>query len=404
MFYLISFRRYSTGNFSEKHKYKLKIFMDTQKKEKSLIVVGMSGGVDSSVTALLLKEKGYDIIGLFMKNWDEKNKEDHCSAVEDFADVQKVCKKIDIPCHMVNFVDAYKKRVFSKFLEDFEKGFTPNPDILCNREIKFNVFLHKAKELGAKYLATGHYAQIEKKEDTFSLLKGIDDKKDQSYFLYTLNQKVLSSIIFPLGHMTKKQVKQLAKKNFLPTAEKKESMGLCFIGKRPFRPFLKKYLFGYLPGNFEDLEGNIVGTHEGYAFYTIGQRKGLKIGGKGPAWFVVGKDISRNIIFVAQGENHPSLFYDDLTANELSWIEKEPEDFPFTCMAKIRYRQKDTTCTIEKIIKGIAFVTFEKPQRAITARQAIVFYKKNRCIGGGMILSSGKSYYHKKKSLSSFLS
>ncbi|MDR2539537.1 MAG: tRNA 2-thiouridine(34) synthase MnmA [Chlamydiales bacterium] len=350
---------------------------------KKTVVVGMSGGVDSSVASLLLKAKGYQVIGLFMKNWDEKDENGTCLSASDFEDVQKVCAQIDIPCYTVNFVKEYQESVFSHFLAELKKGYTPNPDILCNREIKFKVFLDKAMSLGADYLATGHYCTIEKK-NSFYLHKGRDPNKDQSYFLYTLSQKVLEKVLFPTGHLTKQEVRSIALSHNLFTAKKKDSVGICFIGKRNFKSFLLPYL-GYQKGTFENTQGQVLGYHDGLAYYTIGQRKGLKIGGAGDAWFVVAKDIKRNVIIVEQGLDHPSLYQSELTATDLNWIADFPPQTPYPCSAKIRYRQKDQACVIEKMSQTKAFVRFLEPQRAITPRQSIVFYSGNRCLGGGMI-------------------
>ena len=341
------------------------------------VVVGMSGGVDSSVSALLLKEQGYEVIGLFMKNWEEKD--GSCTSSQDYEDVIRVCDTLDIPYYTINFVQEYWDTVFSHFLEELKLGYTPNPDILCNREIKFKVFFQKAMELGADYLATGHYAQTTDGQ----LLRSIDTEKDQTYFIYTLKKEILEKVLFPVGHLHKNQVRELAAKAGLSTAEKKDSTGICFIGERNFRPFLSQYI-PYQEGNFETLSGKIVGKHQGTAFYTIGQRKGLKIGGPGEAWFVVGKDISRNVVVVEQGEDHPALYRSSLTASDLSWIGEVPK-VPLRCSAKIRYRQPDQECLIEKIENGIAHVSFTTPQRAVTPRQAIVFYQGDTCFGGGLI-------------------
>jgi tRNA-specific 2-thiouridylase len=348
---------------------------------RKTVVVGMSGGVDSSVTALLLKEQGYHVIGLFMKNWEEKNGEGVCQSAQDFEDVAKVCDQLKIPYYSVNFVQEYWDNVFIHFLSDLKAGFTPNPDILCNKEIKFKVFLEKAMSLGADYLATGHYCQI---GEQHALIKGRDPQKDQSYFLYTLQSKTLEKVLFPIGHLTKQEVRRLAAQHQLATSAKKDSTGICFIGKRDFRPFLSQYI-GYTTGNFENLQGKVVGQHQGVAFYTLGQRKGLAIGGKGDAWFVVSKDIERNVVVVAQGSDHPALYRSSLVATELSWVLREPP-LPHRCTAKVRYRQADQECVIEKIEGGEAFVSFSTPQRAITPRQSIVFYEGERCLGGGMII------------------
>jgi tRNA-specific 2-thiouridylase len=346
------------------------------------VVVGMSGGVDSSVTALLLKQQGYRVIGMFMKNWEEQEQNGLCTSARDFDDVVKVCTQLDIPYYTVNFVKEYQEQVFSHFLAELEAGFTPNPDILCNREIKFKAFLEKALGLGADYLATGHYCR---KNDASELLKGIDPNKDQSYFLYTLSSPSLKKVLFPIGHLHKSEVRKIAKQHRLATSEKKDSTGICFIGKRDFKEFTGRYL-GHNPGKFENLKGETVGQHDGIAFYTIGQRKGLKIGGPGEAWFVVGKEIARNVVIVEQGKDHPSLYRRELTATDLSWVSgAPPSSFPFPCLAKVRYRQPEQPCWIEKIENGHAFVRFAAPQRAITPRQSIVFYEGERCLGGGII-------------------
>jgi len=345
------------------------------------VVIGMSGGVDSSVSALLLKEQGYQVTALFMKNWEEQDATGVCRSAQDYEDVVKVCEALDIPYYAVNFVKEYREHVFSHFLSELRLGHTPNPDILCNREIKFKVFLEKALELGADYLATGHYSQIEGQK----LLKGKDLGKDQSYFLYTLNRTILQKVLFPIGHLEKTEVRRIAKERGLATFEKKDSTGICFIGKRDFKSFVGGYL-GYTPGDFETLCGKKLGRHDGIAFYTIGQRKGMGIGGKGEAWFVVGKDPLRNVVFVEQGEHHPALYKDHLFATELSWVSLSPPSLPYACSAKVRYRQSDQPCIIESIVEGRALVRFPTPQRAITPRQSIVFYDQDICLGGGIIL------------------
>lgn len=343
----------------------------------------MSGGVDSSVSAYLLKEQGFDVTALFMKNWEEFDDKGQCTSIQDYEDVQRVCDRIDIPCYSVNFVKEYKELVFHHFLEELKKGHTPNPDILCNREIKFKTFLEKALSLGADFLATGHYSQI---SPSFDLLRSRDTGKDQTYFLYTLNREILAKVLFPIGHLTKQEVRKIATQANLPTAEKKDSTGICFIGKRDFKEFIGHYLT-YQPGDFMTLSHKWVGKHDGASFYTIGQRKGLGIGGAGEAWFVVGKDMERNVVFVEQGEEHPALYKTTLTASDLSWVAGSPPcPFPFACTAKIRYRAIDAPCTIESIEEGVAKVSFTHPQRAVTQRQSIVFYSNEICLGGGMIV------------------
>lgn len=365
--------------------YQIQGFLMSSKKT---VVVGMSGGVDSSVSALLLKEQGFNVIGLFMKNWEETKSDGSCSSTKDFEDVIKVCEKLDIPYYSVNFVQEYWDFVFAHFLEELKKGFTPNPDILCNREIKFQLFFKKAMQIGADFLATGHYAQI---SPEFNLMKGKDPGKDQTYFLYTLKEKILTQVLFPIGHIHKKEVREIALKHGLATAEKKDSTGICFIGKRDFKEFISQYI-PYQKGPFLTLDGKKVGEHEGMAYYTIGQRKGLGIGGPGDAWFVVDKDPDLNAVYLAQGEDHPSLYAKELTATEVSWV-KNPPPLPFSCKAKIRYRQPEQDCVLEELEEGKLLVRFLNAQRAITPRQSIVFYEGEICLGGAMIEKRGPSLY-----------
>jgi tRNA-specific 2-thiouridylase len=362
------------------------------------VVVGMSGGVDSSVSALLLKQQGYRVIGLFMKNWEETDEHGVCPSAYDYEDVRRVCEQIGIPYYGVNFVEEYRTRVFSQFVEDFKKGLTPNPDILCNREIKFRVFLDKALELGADYLATGHYCQNSIIESEHCLIKGLDCQKDQTYFLYTLNRNILQKVLFPIGGLEKSEVRQIARLHNVATADKKDSTGICFIGERHFRTFLSQYV-AIQPGNFETLTGKIVGKHQGAAYYTLGQRKGLGIGGSGDAWFVVGEDMNRQAVIVAQGADHPALYCDELTAFQLSWVSDHPPSLPYSCQSKIRYRQFDKPCIIERIEGDRAFVTFAEPQRAVTPGQSIVFYDGPICLGGGVIQAAGPSYFTQEKPL-----
>ncbi len=345
------------------------------------VVVGMSGGVDSSLSAALLKEEGYEVIGLFMKNWEEVDERGVCKSSFEYEDVITTCQKLDIPYYSINFVEGYRERVFASFLSDLKKGLTPNPDILCNREIKFDLFLEKAMGLGADFLATGHYARL---NDHKQLLKGIDPNKDQSYFLHAVKKKAFEKVLFPVGHLTKKEVRALAQKYQLPTAAKKDSTGICFIGKRDFKPFVSEYL-GYKKGPFQTLDGKQVGYHDGAAYYTIGQRRGLGLGGEGEAWYVVGKDIVANIVFVERGENHPALFAPSLKAHQFTWIDEKPPTFPYRCQAKIRYRQDEQSCTLLPLEGETATVTFDTPQRAITPGQSIVFYQGDLCLGGAII-------------------
>jgi tRNA-specific 2-thiouridylase len=343
------------------------------------VVVGMSGGVDSSVSALLLKRQGYRVIGLFMKNWEEADERGQCKASLEYEDVVKVCDQLDIPHYSVNFVEEYRENVFREFLEDLRAGLTPNPDVLCNREIKFKVFLQKAFELGADYLATGHYCRT---NEHGHLLKGLDPDKDQSYFLHAVKQEALKSVLFPVGHLPKKEVRAIAQEAGLATSAKKDSTGICFIGKRDFKPFLAQYLH-YHPGEFRTLDGKTVGRHDGSAFYTIGQRRGLGLGGEGDAWFVLKKDHPNNIVIVERGADHPALYTSHLRASKLTWVEKPPST-PVACSAKIRYRQADQPCTLT-IENDLALVTFDQPQRAVTPGQSVVFYQNDLCLGGGVI-------------------
>ena len=368
-------------------------------KSETLVIVGMSGGVDSSVCAAVLKEEGYKVVGLFMKNWEELDEHGVCQSSKEYADVVAVCEKLDIPYYSVDFIAEYKDQVFNQFIEEYKLGFTPNPDVLCNREIKFKVFFEKAMELGADFLATGHYCQSKEIDGEYRLLKGADPLKDQSYFLYTIKKDILKKVLFPIGHLPKTQVRALAKKFDLATKEKKDSTGICFIGERNFKNFLSNYVL-FEDGNFETLNGDIVGRHTGATYYTLGQRKGLGLGGQGEPWFVVGKDMSRNVVIVERGEFHPHMYADTLTATDLSFTSGQwTKSLPFKCKAKIRYRQKDQDCTVLKIEGDKIFVEFFKAQRAITKRQSVVFYDGDICLGGAMIESSGPSYFEMKKDL-----
>lgn len=356
------------------------------------VVVGMSGGVDSSVTALLVKLQGYKTIGLFMKNWDETNPDGSCTADLDYQDVIKVSERLDIPYYSVNFVKEYWDGVFAEFLDDYKKGHTPNPDILCNREIKFKVFHQRAKLLGADYLATGHYCQLE----NGILKKGADLNKDQTYFLYAVNREAFKDVLFPIGHLPKPKVRELAQKFDLATSTKKDSTGICFIGERNFKDFLSQYIQS-VKGNFLDLNGKILGKHDGTCFYTLGQRKGLGIGGPGEAWFVVAKNHQNNEVFLAQGQDHPALYADGLTAVEQNWLINPPEG-EFKCKAKVRYRQTEQPCTVT-VLDGKVKVVFDQPQRAMTPRQSVVFYLEDLCIGGGVIDEIVPNYHELKKGL-----
>lgn len=356
------------------------------------VVVGMSGGVDSSVTALMVKLQGYKVIGLFMKNWEETDPDGICSADVDYQDVIRVCERLDVPYYSVNFVKEYWDGVFEEFLNDYRKGFTPNPDVLCNREIKFKVFYNRARLLGADFLATGHYCQL----DAARLAKAVDTNKDQTYFLYAVQKDVFKNVLFPIGHLPKPKVRELAVKFSLATMSKKDSTGICFIGERNFKNFLSQYIETQ-KGNFVDLQGKVLGSHDGVCFYTLGQRKGMGIGGPGEPWFVVSKNFDKNEVILVQGDDHPALYSDDLTANELNWLTEIPEK-EFTCKAKVRYRQTDQACRV-KLEEGIARVFFDEPQRAVTQRQSIVFYQGDICLGGGIISEVGPNYFELGKRL-----
>ena len=351
---------------------------------KIRVVVGMSGGVDSSVAALLLKEQGYDVIGVFMKNWDDTDEFGVCTATEDYEDVINVCNDIGIPYYAVNFEKQYWDKVFTYFLNEYKAGRTPNPDVMCNKEIKFKAFLEHAMSLGADYLATGHYAQIVEVEGGVSMLRGKDDNKDQTYFLNQLTQDMLSKVMFPIGHLDKKIVREKALEANLSTATKKDSTGICFIGERNFKDFLSEYLPAQ-PGVMETMTGEKVGKHDGLMYYTIGQRHGLGIGGAGEPWFVVGKNLEKNILLVEQGFHNEVLYSDSLTAIYVSFstVRKMPETFQ--CTAKFRYRQPDTEVTVELTGEDTAVVRFSEPVRAITPGQAVVFYIGDECLGGGTI-------------------
>ncbi len=362
--------------------------------QKQLIAVGMSGGVDSSVAAFLLKEQGADVVGLFMKNWEEADADGACMSAREADDAAAVCRKLGIGFYSVNFVKEYREAVFAQFLDECRAGLTPNPDVLCNREIKFKVFLQKAFELGAARLATGHYCrQIQDQ-----LWKGLDPDKDQSYFLHAVSSKALLSALFPIGHLHKNEVREIARRAGLSTAEKKDSTGICFIGERNFKPFLSQYL-GFEKGPLLTLDGKKVGIHDGLAYHTIGQRRGLGLGGEGEAWYVVKKDLSLNAVYVERGKNHPALYSDFLIAKEPFWIDGIEPAIPLICNVKIRYRQKDTPCTLSKSPSGEWVAVFAHPQRAITPGQSIVFYAGDRCLGGAVIQCAGPSYYELKKHL-----
>jgi tRNA-specific 2-thiouridylase len=352
------------------------------------VVVGMSGGVDSSVTALLLKQQGYEVIGLFMKNWEDDDDSEYCSSRQDLIDAVAVSDTIGVPIEAVNFATEYKDRVFSYFLHEYEAGRTPNPDILCNSEIKFKAFLDHALRLGADFIATGHYAQVREREGTFQLLKARDDSKDQSYFLHLLNQQQLSRTMFPLGQMLKSQVRSIASEHGLSNHAKKDSTGICFIGERPFREFLNRYLPAK-PGDMITPQGAVIGQHMGLSFYTIGQRQGLGIGGSrettGEPWFVAGKDMLRNRLIVVQGHDHSLLLNNELDALEMHWISGRAPDVSRGYSAKTRYRQQDATCRIVLDENENTHFIFDASQWAVTPGQSVVVYDGEICLGGGII-------------------
>lgn len=352
---------------------------------KTRVIVGLSGGVDSSVSALLLKQQGYAVEGLFMKNWEDDSQ--YCQNNKDRVDAQAVCDALDIPFYCVNFSREYWHDVFEDFLAQYQAGRTPNPDVLCNKYIKFSAFLKHAKSLGADKIAMGHYARLENREGMMQLLKGLDQNKDQSYFLHALNQSQLQQALFPIGHLEKTQVRAIAKQYHLPTHDKKDSTGICFIGERNFKKFLSEYLPAQ-KGLIETTQGEIIGEHQGLMYYTLGQRQGMGIGGKKNAqespWYVIEKDLKRNVLIVAQGE-HEKLYSQTLFTDEIHWVAGQAPAINFNCMAKIRYRQMDQACHISKTNENQWRIEFETPQRSATPGQYIVFYQFDSCLGGGMI-------------------
>jgi tRNA-specific 2-thiouridylase len=349
------------------------------------VVVGMSGGVDSSVAAWLLKEQGYEVVGLFMKNWEDDDTDEYCTSREDLVDAVAVADRIGIEIDAVNFSAEYRERVFANFLSEYQAGRTPNPDVLCNAEIKFKAFLDHAMGLGADWIATGHYARVRRTEHGTELLKARDASKDQSYFLYRLNQAQLARTLFPLGDWLKSDVRAQARKLELGNHAKRDSTGICFIGERPFREFLMRYL-PTAPGPMECVDdGETVGTHQGLMYYTIGQRQGLGIGGRGEPWYVVGKDIEHNRLLVAQGHDHPLLYRRDLSASELTWVADQEPIFPHAYAAKTRYRQPDSPCTLTALSDDACDIDFDQPQWAVTPGQSVVVYDGEVCLGGGII-------------------
>ncbi|MDO9322919.1 MAG: tRNA 2-thiouridine(34) synthase MnmA [Pseudomonas sp.] len=362
----------------------------TQKPSSPRVIVGMSGGVDSSVSALLLLEQGYQVEGLFMKNWEEDDGSEYCTAMDDLADAQAVCDRIGIKLHTANFAAEYWDNVFEHFLAEYKAGRTPNPDILCNREIKFKAFLDYALMLGADLIATGHYVRRRDIDGRTELLKGLDPNKDQSYFLHAVGGEQLAKTLFPVGELEKPAVRAIAEQHQLATAKKKDSTGICFIGERRFSDFLKQYLPAQ-PGVIETTAGESIGQHHGLMYHTIGQRQGLGIGGLKDAgdepWYVLGKDMARNVLLVGQGNEHPLLFSQALLVSEMFWVNPFDLSSPRQLTAKVRYRQSDQTCTLEQTADGYRAV-FEQPQRAVTPGQSVVFYAGEVCLGGGVIESA----------------
>lgn len=352
-------------------------------KKDTKVVVGISGGVDSSVAALLLKEEGYDVVGIFMKNWDDTDENGVCTTEEDFEDAVAIANQIGIPYYSINFEKEYYDRVFTYFLDEYKKGRTPNPDIMCNKEIKFKAFLDYAKNLGADYVATGHYARVDRSGDETVMLRGLDNNKDQTYFLSQLSQEQIKDVLFPVGELEKPEVRRIAKEHNLATADKKDSTGICFIGERDFNEFLSNYLPAQ-PGNIVDTYGNIMGKHDGLMYHTIGQRRGLGIGGEGEAWFVCGKDLDKNELIVCQGSTNPLLYSNKLYASEFSTFTNKKIPTQFNCTAKFRYRQKDINAHVKVLEDKKVEVTYDDT-KAVTPGQAAVFYMDEVCIGSAII-------------------
>ncbi|EKT63525.1 tRNA 2-thiouridine(34) synthase MnmA [Providencia burhodogranariea] len=355
------------------------------------VIVGMSGGVDSSVSAYLLQQQGYQVVGLFMKNWEEDDDEAYCSAATDLADAQAVCDKLGIELLTINFAAEYWDNVFEHFLSEYKAGRTPNPDILCNKEIKFKAFLEfAAEDLGADYIATGHYVRRRDVNGKSQLLRGLDGNKDQSYFLYTLSSDQISKSLFPVGELEKPEVRRIAEEIDLVTARKKDSTGICFIGERKFRDFLGRYLPAK-PGPIVTVDGEIIGQHEGLMYHTLGQRKGLGIGGTKEGsedpWYVVDKNVETNQLIVAQGHEHPRLMSTGLIAQQLDWVDRQPLTQTLRCVVKTRYRQADIPCTVTPVDENKIEVIFDYPVAAVTPGQSAVFYLNEVCLGGGVIES-----------------
>lgn len=353
------------------------------------VIVGMSGGVDSSVSAYVLQQQGYQVEGVFMKNWEEDDNDEYCAAAEDLKDAQAVADKLGITLHTINFAAEYWDNVFEYFLAEYQAGRTPNPDIMCNKEIKFKAFLEfAAEDLGADYIATGHYVQRAEQNGHWQMLRGLDDNKDQSYFLYTLGEEHLAKTLFPIGDLAKPRVREIAEQQGLITHDKKDSTGICFIGERKFKDFLARYLPAQ-PGPIETAEGQRIGEHQGLMYHTLGQRKGLHIGGMqgfgDTPWYVVDKDVTNNVLIVGQGDDHPRLFSKGLIANQLHWVDRLGPQVPLQCSVKTRYRQQDIPCTVTPQTDGSVEVLFDSPQKAVTPGQSAVFYQGAVCLGGGII-------------------
>ncbi|MDO9932527.1 tRNA 2-thiouridine(34) synthase MnmA [Glaesserella parasuis] len=356
---------------------------------KKKVICGMSGGVDSSVSAFILQQQGYQVEGLFMKNWEEDDDTDYCTAAADLADAQAVCDKLGIKLHKINFAAEYWDNVFEHFLAEYEAGRTPNPDILCNKEIKFKAFLeYAAEDLGADFIATGHYVRRPPLEQQPKLLRGLDSNKDQSYFLYTLSEQQVAQSLFPVGNIEKPIVRAIAEDLGLATAKKKDSTGICFIGERKFKDFLARYLPAQA-GEIKTVDGQVIGRHDGLMYHTLGQRKGLGIGGvKGAsenAWYVVEKDLVNNVLIVAQGQDNSALLSSGLIASQLHWVDRQPIREKLRCTVKTRYRQADILCEIQPLDDETIRVIFDEPQIAVTPGQSAVFYQGEVCLGGGII-------------------
>ena len=362
-----------------------------QQNSQIKVIVGMSGGVDSSVSAYLLQQQGYQVEGLFMKNWEEDDDAEYCAAAEDLRDAQAVADKLGIKLRTINFAAEYWDNVFEYFLAEYKAGRTPNPDIMCNKEIKFKAFLEFALEdLGADYIATGHYVRRREQDGHWQLLRGLDDNKDQSYFLYTLSEQQVGHTLFPIGDIEKPRVREIAAEQGLITHDKKDSTGICFIGERKFKDFLGRYLPAQ-PGKIETTEGDVIGEHDGLMYHTLGQRKGLHIGGLKDhgeqPWYVVDKDVTRNVLIVGQGDDHPRLYSKGLIAKQLDWVDRQGPQSALRCMVKTRYRQQDIPCEITPLPDGQLQVLFDQPQKAVTPGQSAVFYQNDVCLGGGIIES-----------------